>query len=223
MFICNKYPAQTFLPIFSGSIIETVGIALLAWAVTTRRRPLVNGIMALSGVGTGLRFMPNTLHATGIWGSRIAAIMSVLSFCAPFGGTMAIGIMTSVFSNRFDSGVAALVPEISQSMRNGTELKDIANLDAIQNLPAIAQDGIRSAAATAVMWAFISILPFMVLSVIAAACLGNVWIKKRSKTKEEGGEAGEVGEAVLYSYYLWSVVRVRFRHLLQFFLTIHKL
>ena len=221
MFICNTYPAQTFHALFGGTVIEAVGIGLITWAVTTRRRPLVNGMMALAGVGTGLRFMPNTLHAAGIWPTRIAAIMSLLSFCIPFGGTLSIGIMSSVFSNRFETSLVGLMGgENATALQNATSssasglgrghVGGIRNLDVINSLPGPVQEQIRDAAANAVMWAFVSILPFMAISVVAAAFLGNVWIKKRGKSQSvDTADPSGGDESVLDSTYLLALLQVR--------------
>ncbi|KZL78850.1 major facilitator superfamily transporter, partial [Colletotrichum incanum] len=57
-FMCNSWPRKTFPPIFIGSILEMTGIGLLAWAIYTEHNPTVYGMMALTGVGTGLRVMP---------------------------------------------------------------------------------------------------------------------------------------------------------------------
>lgn len=61
MAACNFWPGQTFWPLWIGSMVEALGIGLLIWAVTTQEAGLVNGIMAVAGLGTGLRFMPGTL------------------------------------------------------------------------------------------------------------------------------------------------------------------
>lgn len=64
-FMCNGWPRKTFPPIFLGSILEMLGIGLLAWALWTEHNPTVYGMMALTGVGTGLRIMPgkcSSLH-----------------------------------------------------------------------------------------------------------------------------------------------------------------
>ena len=41
-----------------------------------------------------------TLHMTGIWPTKIAQAMSVMSFALPFGGTVALAIMGAVFNNK---------------------------------------------------------------------------------------------------------------------------
>jgi hypothetical protein len=203
MYICNKWPRQTFWPIFSGSIIEAIGIGLLAWACSTRGHANVNGMMGLAGVGTGLRFMPVTLHASGIWPSRLAPILSLMSFVMPFGGTISIGMMSAVFTNKFNIGIA----HVFSGSEYVSNLHSATSLDAITHLPLEIQEQIRVAAAKAVMWAFISLVPFMVISAICSAALGNVWVVNQGKSSktEEKDRSGEV----VYGSYLKALVQVR--------------
>jgi hypothetical protein len=58
MLMCNFWPLQTFWPLFIGSFIEALGIGLLAWAMHTGKTGTIYGMIALGGVGTGMRFMP---------------------------------------------------------------------------------------------------------------------------------------------------------------------
>lgn len=58
MFMCNVYPRKTFVPLALGSIVEAVGVGILAYALWTEHTSTVFGMMALTGAGTGLRFMP---------------------------------------------------------------------------------------------------------------------------------------------------------------------
>jgi len=58
MFACNIWPLQTFFPLLLGTIIEPLGITILAVAINNGHQPLVYGMLALTGVGTGIRFMP---------------------------------------------------------------------------------------------------------------------------------------------------------------------
>jgi hypothetical protein len=59
MFMCNVYPKKTSFPILIGSIVEAVGVGVLAWALYAGHAPTIFGMMALTGAGTGLRFMPS--------------------------------------------------------------------------------------------------------------------------------------------------------------------
>ncbi|KAF3764250.1 MFS general substrate transporter, partial [Cryphonectria parasitica EP155] len=99
MLFCNVWPRGTFLPLFLGSTIEAVGIGLLAWAMSTGHVANIYGMVAFSGVGTGLRFMPGTLHAVGFFPESIASIVSLMGIAMPFGGALALTIMTTVYNN----------------------------------------------------------------------------------------------------------------------------
>jgi hypothetical protein len=202
MFICNIFPRQTFYPLFLGSIIEATGFALLAWATSTRNGTVVSVMMAVAGAGTGLRFMPNTLHAAGIWRKKLAAAMSLMDFALPFGGTLSIAIMSAVFYNKF----AAALADMNVDSTAGTGVLNTHNTNSLQgidSLPPAVQDIVRQKAAKAVMWSFISVLPIMACSVLAATMLGNVWIKPKNVTS---GQASK-GE-VMYSPYLVALFTV---------------
>ncbi|KAF2279626.1 MFS general substrate transporter [Westerdykella ornata] len=202
MYLCNIWPRQTYYTLFAGSIIEGLGLALLAWAVSSRQKALVNGMLALSGVGTGLRFMPVILHAAGIWPDRIPAIQSLLSFVIAFGETLGISIMASVFSNKYQSGLHSIIGNSSGAIHGPPSLEVLAGLPAEQRL------AVEDLAAKAVMWAFIAVLPIMGLSIVAALCLGNVWIGKAPRKGQHGTVASEETKGyVLYGLFLWSLLR----------------
>ena len=58
MFACNVYPRQTWFPLAFGTLIEPLGITLLAVAINWDNVPIICGMLGLTGVGTGIRFMP---------------------------------------------------------------------------------------------------------------------------------------------------------------------
>jgi hypothetical protein len=208
MFFCNIWPRQTFHPIFFGSVIEATGFAVLAWATSTRNATTVNVMMAIAGAGTGLRFMPNALHASGIWRTRIASVMALLSFSLLFGGTLAIAIMSSVFYNKFAAALAGMQVEAGTRVLNPHNTQ---SLQGIHALPPAVQLVVREHAARAVMWSFISVLPLMGLSVVSALMLGNVWISPKKKIA--GGEKST--GAVIYSSYLLALFTVSLDDLLS--------
>ncbi|OCT51446.1 Major Facilitator Superfamily protein [Cladophialophora carrionii] len=201
IFICNVHPRQTFPPLLVGTIIETAGIAALAYAVKARNETLVNVMMAVAGAGTGMRFMPSNLHLAGMFRDRLAPVFSILRFAMPFGGTLALTIMGSVFQNQmseyFGAGAAAVVIITNATTSNSPggatsfNLHTQASLDLIDDLPAATQEAIRAQGATATMWAFISILPILACSLLASLFLGNVWISKKKKNKSEVGTETE--------------------------------
>ncbi|EXJ58460.1 hypothetical protein A1O7_05885 [Cladophialophora yegresii CBS 114405] len=189
IFICNVHPRQTFLPLLLGTVVETAGIAALAYAVQARNETLVNVMMALAGAGTGMRFMPSNLHLAGMFRDRLAPVFSVLRFAMPFGGTLALTIMGSVFQNQMSEYFGADAVGVTNGTSGATtfNLHTQASLDLINELPSEIQEAIRAQGATATMWAFISILPISALSLLASLFLGNVWIsgtKKETKMNE---------------------------------------
>jgi hypothetical protein len=171
MSMCNRWPAQTFYPLFIGAIVEGVGLSALAYSVSARNIKLVKIFLAVSGGGTGLRFMPVVLHAAGIWSTRVPAIQSLLSFILPFGETIGIAMMGAVFSNKLDLFLSQIPSLGGDGFKDGP-----SSLAALNNLPLDIKDDVQSAAAKAVMWAIITVLPFMGLSIVASVFLGNVWI-----------------------------------------------
>ncbi|KAF2740053.1 MFS general substrate transporter [Polyplosphaeria fusca] len=203
MFLCNVWPRQTFFPLFFGSVIETTGLALLTWAVTSRHKALVNGMLALAGAGTGLRFMPVALHAAGTWRSHIPVIQSLLSFMIPFGETIGISMMGAVFTNKFNLSLRSLNSGQGQEFpSNGPP-----NLNILDDLPPDIKSDVQNAAAKAVMWAFVSILPFMALSTLACAFLGNVWIGKPESKDDKGKiKREEIKGKVMYRSFLAAVL-----------------
>jgi hypothetical protein len=182
----QRLPATTIWPLLLGTLVETGAIGALSWAIRAREKTAVNVLMGVAGFGTGIRFMPENLHLTGMYRDRIATILGLLTFAGPFGGTIALTIMGSVFQNKMSSYFAG---------GNGSSSFDInspAALDAINDLPIEKQEHFRAAAAKAVSLSFISILPFLAISIIAALMLGNVWISKDKKKTKKGASAGEV-------------------------------
>ncbi|PCG90646.1 Major facilitator superfamily domain, general substrate transporter [Penicillium occitanis (nom. inval.)] len=170
---CNHWPRQTFWALCIGTIFQTVGIAVLAAAVKFRDEKLVAVAMALTGAGTGAIFMPSNLHVAGMFDDRLASAYSLMRFSLPFGGTIALAMMDSVFQNRIVTNSSGT----SGANGYGIPTSQWRNsINAISSLPKNLQDAIRRQASTAIMYAFISILPITALGTILAVFLGNVWI-----------------------------------------------
>lgn len=224
IFLCNVLPRQTFWPLSLGTVVETAGIAVLTYAVKSRNRTLVNVMMGIAGAGTGVRFMPSNLHLSGMFGggenNRLASVYSLLRFAMPFGGTLALTIMGSVFQNEMSQWFGSPDVQGKLGANNGTgfSLHNQAALQAINKLPQAQQEAVRRQGADATMWAFISILPILGLSMFVSVGLGNVWISKRdtnvaSTEVEEGGQqpqeevSGAAGGEILTGVYLLALLR----------------
>lgn len=196
MFMCNVRPRQTFWPLILGSVVETAGIAALTYATKQADHTLVNVMMAIAGFGTGIRFMPESLHLAGMFRNRLAPAYSMLRFALPFGGTLALTVMGAVFQNKMAAYFGD--PAVSQQLGvNGQDVNvhNTASLDAVNDAPPELQKAIRSTGADAVMWAFISLLPFIGLALVANLFLGNVWISKHEKALDvEGADRPNTSE-----------------------------
>lgn len=203
MFLCNRWPRQTFFPLLWGSIVEGVGLALLTYSISIRNQTMVKAFLAVAGAGTGLRFMPVVLHAAGIWSTRIPSIQSLLSFMLPLGETIGISMMGAVFSNKLSTSLVS----IAAQNRNLNIPSGVPSLDVLANLPAAAKNDVQNAAARAVMWALISVLPFVGLSILASAVLGNVWIGKAAvKSKDDKPARAEEKGKVMYGVYVSALL-----------------
>jgi MFS family permease len=172
VFACNKWPLQTFFPLLLGTIIEPLGITILAVGINTGNLSLVNGMLAMTGVGTGIRFMPGTLHGVGYFPNKIASIVSLMSLSLSLGGTLATTIMLNIFNNE--------LAKAGLSLNNaGT-----SSFDGISNLPTEQQAFLRQKALRGIVVAFFAITAFMWLGVVAALGLGNVRIGKDGRKDE---------------------------------------
>jgi hypothetical protein len=200
MILCNRWPRQTYFPLLFGSIVEGVGLSLLTYAVSIRHQTLVKVFLAVSGAGTGLRFMPVVLHAAGTWSNRISSMQSLLSFMLPLGETIGISMMGSVFSNKLGTYLSAIA---KQTPGLGLSAAGPPSFEVLNALPAAAKLDVQDAAARAVMWALISVLPFVGLSIVASLFLGNVWIGKTGKAATEKAPATEAEKGkVMYGTYI---------------------
>ncbi|KAF3940875.1 hypothetical protein ABW19_dt0209392 [Dactylella cylindrospora] len=199
MFICNVYPKQTWLPMFVGSWIEPIGLGLLTYALTKRNVPMVNGFLALSGVGTGIRFMPGTLHAVGMEPKRIAQVVSLMGFVLPLGGTLGLTMMGSVFNNEISKGFGSV--GASNALEGHDTGRSSQSIEEIHNLPPEILDGVVEVTKKAVVWSYVSIIPLIALGGVAACFLGNVQIT--GTNLEDLDKEERKGEIVDEPYLFW--------------------
>ena len=89
MFAMNKWPCATAPPLLLGTILEPLGITVLASALNSGNLHLIFGMLALTGVGTGIRLMPGTLHGIGYFPSQISHVVSLMALANTLGGFLA--------------------------------------------------------------------------------------------------------------------------------------
>lgn len=132
-----------------GAVVEAIGIAILAWALWIENDGVIYGMMALTGVGVGIRFMPVPLHGMAYFPKRIAAVISLSEVSDPFGGTLGLTIMTTVLNNVAGVG----------------DIGDGGNYDfsQLQHMSDVELEDMKERAKKGIVFAFIAIFPFMVL------------------------------------------------------------
>ncbi|TVY20769.1 Efflux pump FUS6 [Lachnellula arida] len=171
MFACNKFPLQTFFPLILGTFIEPLGITLLALALNSNNQSTIYGMLALTGIGTGLRFMPGTLHGIAYFPTQIASIISMSSLSTDLGGIIATTLMLNIFNNTLRaSGLS-----FSGSADSDSSFGAIAGMDPQQ------QAFLREKAKRGIVLAFYALSAFCWLGVLACLALGNVEIGKNGK------------------------------------------
>ena len=117
----------------------------------------------------------------------------------PLGETIGISMMGAVFTNKLKHYSAGLSPEYSGGAQN---------LAALDNLPGPVKEAVQNAAARSVMWALITVLPFVGLSIIASAFLGNVWIGVSAKEGKKGQAQRQAKKGyVMYGVYLLAALK----------------
>ncbi|KAB8303813.1 hypothetical protein EYC80_005187 [Monilinia laxa] len=178
-----------------SSIIGAIGITVLTWALRQGHTATIYGMMTFTGGGTGLRFMPGSLHGIAFFPNNIASIISMIAFAIPFGSTMAMTLMNVVFNNK-----AALPSSITASSSTST-----ISFGTIDSLPPDEGHKIRDRERDGVVWAFVSMLPFMWLCILAAGLLGNVRVTREYREDEEG--VRDFSGNMVESVYLWSLLR----------------
>ncbi|OBT96626.1 hypothetical protein VE01_05293 [Pseudogymnoascus verrucosus] len=169
MFACNVWPLQTFATLFLGVVLEPLGLTLIALALDKEGMPFIIGMLVLTGVGTGVRFMPGTLHGIGYYPRQIASIVSLMSLMVSLGGTIATTLMLNIFNNTLSQGGINFSSAGSSSF------------DAIAGLGPVEQEYIRGKAKRGIVLAFYALSSFGWLGLIFTLALGNVTIGKKGK------------------------------------------
>ncbi|KAG4421958.1 hypothetical protein IFR04_004937 [Cadophora malorum] len=178
MFAMNKWPCATAPPLLLGTILEPLGITVLASALNTGNLHLIFGMLALTGVGTGIRLMPGTLHGIGYFPSQISHVVSLMALANTLGGTLATTIMLNIFNSTLQNHGIDFSSSSSES------------ISAIQELAPEQVAFFKEIATRGMVLAFYAITAFMWLGVVACFGMGNVWIVGEEHRTIEGSWVG---------------------------------
>ncbi|KAM0564565.1 hypothetical protein ACHAPJ_000779 [Fusarium lateritium] len=168
-----------FVPGLGGTLTEAVGLGVLAWAIWADKLSTIYGMMALVGCGSGMRFMASPLHGIGLFRHLRASVIGLMAVAIPFGGTIGLTIMSTVFNNT--SGLDSGDSNFSSVQSSSGEAKDQAVHDAKMG----------------VVWAFVAITPLVSLAFPFSCCIGNVKLGQGPP-----GEEGPTDIVVKGSYML---------------------
>ena len=191
MYMCNVFPAQTFPPLFLGSgLVAPIALGLLTHALDIRKESYILGMMALSGFGNGIKIMPTQLHAIARKPRQLANVVATLQFFHPLGGTFALAVMSSVLNNKVGgTGIQGLLGGGNSSrVSNTTQTGNI-----LSSLSPQVQNFVQNAVKNGVRWAFVAILPIIVLAAVLTFGLGNVNID--TKGLDDRMDEQEIGRA----------------------------
>lgn len=156
----------------------------------------IYGMLALTGVGTGLRFMPGTLHGVAYFPDQIASIVSMMSLAVSLGGTIATTLMLNIFNNTLRTAGVSFDGVASSSF------------DTIANMSPADQEYFREKAKRGLVLAFYALAAFCWVGVFACMALGNVKIGREGAKDEickgsyigsllwNRGSAGKVEEGI---------------------------
>ncbi|KAG6328647.1 hypothetical protein ID866_10442, partial [Astraeus odoratus] len=143
------------LPIYAivlGSIIMTVGLGLIQMAMKNNTEGLVDGFMAMCGVGVGLTAGPLVVQARFIMPDHVATSNAMMLFFRAFGGTLGLAQCFTVMNAKVDSYISSAMKD---GVLSGSDLATLASLynsgglTSIQNL-----DGLPDAVQTVIRDAF---------------------------------------------------------------------
>jgi hypothetical protein len=175
MFACNVWPLQTWFPLFVGTLIEPLGVTLLAVAINHGNLPWVYGMLALTGVGSGIRFMPGTLHGIGYNRKSISSIVSLMALAQTLGGTISTTVMLNIFNNHLHSHQLSFSSNSAESS---------SSLESLSSLSVSAREFFKSTAKDGIVLAFFAITAFLWLGLMAMSCIGNVRIGTKGRADE---------------------------------------
>ncbi|KAF4973410.1 hypothetical protein FSARC_304 [Fusarium sarcochroum] len=177
--LCNRWPRMTFPCVFLGTLTEAVGLGVLAWAIWADRLSTIYGMMALVGCGSGMRFMASPLHGIGLFRNLRASVIGLMAVAIPFGGTIGLTIMSTVFNN-------------TSGLNSGD-----SNFSSVQSASGEAKEQAVHDAKMGVVWAFVAITPLVALAFPFSCCIGNVKLGQGPP-----GEEGPTDIVVKGSYML---------------------
>jgi hypothetical protein len=205
-----KYLKQPKIPIIFGTIITSVGVGLVSWAVQADNHSAIDGFMALCGVGVGVGFGPLasayntfpppffdvfsnltlsivTVHARFSQPEKVVSVVVSLNmFFRTAGGTVGLAQLGTVLEAKARHYLTSHIPPGSSIDPSAFE-GSVQSIEIIDSLSPSLQAFVKDAFRSGVRWSFISLIPWCAIAAVLVLFLSNIDWKKRQM--ETGGIA----------------------------------
>ncbi|EIW74064.1 MFS general substrate transporter [Coniophora puteana RWD-64-598 SS2] len=186
----TKEPKFSIIP---GSVLLPVSLGLIQMAMKQKNQGMVNGFMAMAGVGVGMTAGSLAVQGRFIEPDHIAIVSALMLFFRTLGGTVGLAQCFTVMDSKVKSYVfdqiqaGALSPSdlaalVSLYSSQGGGLSSLTSLD---GLPSDVQTIIRDAYRYGVAWSFVSLIPWAGIAAPMSFFLTS--IKKKDDPKETQG------------------------------------
>ncbi|KAG8948255.1 hypothetical protein FRC04_009893 [Tulasnella sp. 424] len=184
-----KYPSMI------GCVLITVGIGLLATALSKNSPIQLKVYLLITGIGLGLSFGPLMIQARYCQPSnRVATVVSMNNFFRTAGGTIGLAQLSAVLDTQVKNHITHLAS--SSGDLTPEQIASLGSLDSVQNIlsldpsvRAIVQDAFRLAC----RWSFISLIPWCAIAAVMCLFLKTIPkedLNPRSAQTEIAGEQG---------------------------------
>ncbi|EIW63415.1 MFS general substrate transporter [Trametes versicolor FP-101664 SS1] len=205
-----KVLRQPKWPIVCGGVIMCVGLGLVSYGMNLNDEKLVDGFMAMTGVGVGLSIGPLAVHVRFSQpDGRVAVVSGLTLFFRCLGGTVGLAQCGAVLNAKVNSSILTLVRSGTLDAADAAALASglgagVSSLQDISGLPEVVQSAVKDAFRNGSRWAFLSLLPWAALGMVATLFLSNIRDTDREAREAQAGvgqtpevEKKQVNEATL--------------------------
>ncbi|ESK97112.1 mfs multidrug transporter [Moniliophthora roreri MCA 2997] len=161
-----------------GSLLLPISLGLISMGIQESEQGLVNGFLAMAGVGCGLTIGSLNVHARFSQPpERVAIVSALILFFRSLGGTVGLAQCGAVLNARVKGFI---VNAVLSGQTGGVNIEfgsanSLGSLEGIGALPESIQTIIRSAFRDGVRWCFISLVPWAgVAFLLTAFFLTNI-------------------------------------------------
>ncbi|KDQ08494.1 hypothetical protein BOTBODRAFT_118640 [Botryobasidium botryosum FD-172 SS1] len=181
--------------IILGSILQPIGIGFLSKALMNDNQSQVNIFLGLCGASVGLTFGPLSMHARFTQPeNRIATIVALNLFFRTEGGTVGLAQLSAVLNSKVRTYLSNTISSGSLSPADAATLagESLDSVSSMANLPPQLLQIVRDAFRDGVRWAFISLIPWSCVALLAVLFLSTT--KQSTLVRMEASSAGEAAE-----------------------------